>query len=201
MIISKQRIWYENAKYHVMARSVRSLPLYKSEEDYEIFFKMLRRTREKYPFVIHSYCLMTTHFHMLITTMKDEIWKIMKRLMQNYAMYFNRKYGTRGHVFDSRYVSCLVEDGRYFLEVSRYIHLNPVRACMVRSPLDYKYSSYESFVSDKENELLDRKDVLKYFKGNQEEQYRMFVEGAISHAERERMIQKDIGEDENWLPW
>ena len=184
-----------------MARSVRSLPLYKSEEDYEIFFKMLQRTREKYPFVIHSYCLMTTHFHMLITTIKDEIWKIMKHLMQNYAMYFNRKYGTRGHVFDSRYVSCLIEDGRYFLEVSRYIHLNPVRACMVRSPLDYRYSSYESFVSDRKDELLDRKDVLNYFRGNQAEQYRMFVEGAISHAEQELMIQKDIGEDENWLPW
>ena len=54
----------------------------------------------------------------------------MKRLMQNYAMYFNRKYGTRGHVFDSRYVSRLVEDERYFLEVSRYIHLNPVKAGM-----------------------------------------------------------------------
>lgn len=201
MDISKIRIWYENAKYHVMARSVRRLPLYKSEEDYEIFFMILKRTREKYPFTIHSYCLMTTHFHMLITTIKDEIWKIMKYLMQNYAMYFNRKYGTRGHVFDSRYVSCLIEDGRYFLEVSRYIHLNPVRACMVRAPLDYKYSSYRSFFLDKENELLDKQNILDYFKGNQAEQYRMFVEGAISHEEHEMMIQKDIGEDEKWLPW
>ena len=64
-----------------MARSVRSMPLYRSEEDYEIFFKMIRKTMEKYPFIIHSYCLMTTHFHMLITTMHDEIWKIMNRLM------------------------------------------------------------------------------------------------------------------------
>ena len=184
-----------------MARSVRSSSLYKSEEDYEIFLKMIQRTREKYPFIIHSYCLMTTHFHMLITTKKDEIWKIMQRLMQSYAMYYNRKYGTKGHVFDSRYVSCLIEDGRYFLEVSRYIHLNPVRACMVRSPLEYKHSSYDSFVSDKENELLDSKEVLNYFKGDQTEQYRMFVEGAISHAEQELMIQKDMGEDEKWLPW
>ena len=184
-----------------MARSVRSSSLYKSEEDYEIFLKMIQRTREKYPFIIHSYCLMTTHFHMLITTKKDEIWKIMQRLMQSYAMYYNRKYGTKGHVFDSRYVSCLIEDGRYFLEVSRYIHLNPVRACMVRSPLEYKHSSYDSFVSDKENELLDSKEVLDHFKGDQTEQYRMFVEGAISHAEQELMIQKDMGEDEKWLPW
>ena len=200
-IISKRRIWYEDAKYHVMARSVRSMPLYKSKDDYEIFFVMLQRTREKYPFTIHSYCLMTTHFHMLITTIKDEIWKIMKRLMQNYAMYFNRKYGTRGHVFDSRYVSRLVEDERYFLEVSRYIHLNPVQANMVRSPLDYKYSSYECYVADKDNELVDRKEILDFFGGNQAEQYRRYVEGAISHAEQELMIQKDMREDEKWLPW
>lgn len=184
-----------------MARSVRSMPLYRSEEDYEIFFKMIRRTMEKYPFIIHSYCLMTTHFHMLITTMHDEIWKIMNRLMQNYARYFNQKYGTRGHVFDSRYVSCLVEDGRYFLEVSRYIHLNPVRASMVRNPLEYGYSSYESYIRKKENELLTTQEVLSYFKGSDVEQYRQFVEGTISHAEHESMIQKDIGEDENWLPW
>lgn len=151
--------------------------------------------------MIHSYCLMTTHFHMLVTTMKDEIWKIMKYLMQNYAMYFNRKYGTKGHVFDSRYVSCIIEDGIYFLEVSRYIHLNPVRACMVRNPLDYKYSSYEFFFSEEESGLLYRKEILDYFRGNQKEQYRMFVEGAISHEEHEMMIQKDIGEDEKWLPW
>lgn len=151
--------------------------------------------------MIHSYCLMTTHFHMLVTTMKDEIWKIMKYLMQNYAMYFNRKYGTKGHVFDSRYVSCIIEDGIYFLEVSRYIHLNPVRACMVRNPLEYKHSSYEIFFSEEESGLLYRKEILDYFRGNQKEQYRMFVEGAISHEEHEMMIQKDIGEDEKWLPW
>lgn len=199
--ISRPRIWYENAKYHVMARSVRSLPLYKSEEDYEVFLKMIQVTKEKYPFILHSYCLMTTHFHMLITTKEDEIWKIMNRLLQKYAMYFNRKYGTRGHVFDSRYVSCVIEDGKYFLEVSRYIHLNPVRACMVRAPLEYRYSSYGSFFSDKKNELLSPQEVLDYFQGNQTEQYRLFVEGALSHAEQEILIQKDMGEDEKWLPW
>ena len=199
--ISKQRIWYRNAKYHVMARSVRKTALFKSEEDYEIFYMILQTTKEKYPFFIHSYCMMTTHFHMLITTQNDEIWKIMKRLMQTYAMYFNRKYGTRGHVFDARYVSCLIEDGRYFLEVSRYIHLNPVRAFMVRNPLDYKYSSYGSIVSRKADDILERQDILNYFIGNQEEKYRMFVEGSISHEEQELLIQQDMGEDENWLPW
>ncbi len=175
--------------------------MYKNEEDYEVFFMILRKTKEKYPFILHSYCLMTTHFHMLITTMTDEIWKVMKYLMYNYAMYFNRRYGRRGHVFDARYVSCLIEDGGYFLEVSRYIHLNPVRAGMVREPLAYKHSSYGCFFMEEESELLDCREVLGYFRGNQEEQYRMFVEGAVSHAEQEMVIEKNMGEDERWLPW
>jgi hypothetical protein len=137
---------------------------------------------------------------MLITTKETEIWHIMKRIMGNYAKYFNQKYGFKGHLFDSRYVSCITEDPRYFLEVSRYIHLNPVRAKMVREPLDYEYSSYASYVSGK-IDYLNKEKVLGYFNGNQEEEYRMFVEGAISHAEQEALIQKDIGEDELWLPW
>ena len=61
----------------------------------------------------------------------------MKRLLSSYARNFNNKYGYSGHLFDSRYTSCLIEDAIYFLEVSRYIHLNPVRAGMVREPVTY----------------------------------------------------------------
>ena len=184
-----------------MARSIYGRPLFKTEDDYELFALQVKSTKAKYPFDIHSYCLMTTHFHMLISTKQVEIWKIMQHLMHNYAMGFNRRHGSRGHVFDSRYASSLVEDGIYFLEVSRYIHLNPVRAGMVRAPLDYPYSSYGRMLSGENCDLLDRKEVLDYFSGNQAEQYRMFVEGAITHEEKERLIQKDIGEDEQWLPW
>ena len=73
---------------------------------------------------------MTNHFHLEMTTKDDPIWKNMKPVMQNYAMWFNQKYGYEGHVFDSRYTSCLIEKELYFLEVSRYIPLNPVKAQM-----------------------------------------------------------------------
>ena len=117
-----------------------------------------------------------------------------------------------GHLFEGRYTACIIEDERYFLEVSRYIHLNPVKAKMVREPLDYEYSSYPLFMSDgsEENvskisshiaELVDTSRVLSCFRTNPKEQYRMFVEGKISHEEQELLIQKDMKEDEMWLPW
>ena len=110
---------------------------------------------------------------------------------------------------DGRYESPIIEDERYFLEVSRYIHLNPVKARMVREPLDYKYSSYRCYV-DRENEQVkgqetviepDTGRVLGAFRGDPCEQYRMFVEGKISHAEHEMLIMKDMKENELWLPW
>jgi hypothetical protein len=148
---------------------------------------------------------------MLIETSETELWKIMKRMLHPYAINFNRKYHYTGHLFEDRYTACLVEDERYFLEVSRYIHLNPVKAQMVEEPLAYEYSSYGGFVDSERagkkktskyiEELVDTKKVLGCFQNNCREQYRMFVEGKISHKEQELLIQKDMKEDDMWLPW
>ena len=216
----KQRKWYENACYHVMGRGNRRASIFKSDEDHIVFFMQMAKIKEKHPFDLHACCLMTNHFHLEITTNTEPIWKIMKPLMQNYAMWFNQKYGYVGHVFDSRYTSCLIENDRYFLEVSRYIHLNPVKAQMVKDPLAYEYSSYGLFVgdpaygkaeyehksgmpakvSDTIKELVETNRVLDCFSNNSREQYRLFVEDKISHAEQEMLIQKDMKEDDMWIP-
>lgn len=213
-----KREWYPGATYHVMSRGNRRLILYKDEDDYLTFLESIMKTKEKYQFKIHSLCLMTNHFHMSIETADTELWKIMKRMLHPYSINFNRKYKYTGHLFENRYTSCLIEDERYFLEVSRYIHLNPVKAQMVQGPLAYEYSSYRLFVDGNKNnenekgkrmtqadkmisELVETDRVLGAFKHNNREQYRMFVEGKISHAEQEMLIQKDIKEDDMWLPW
>lgn len=216
----KQRKWYENACYHVMGRGNRRASIFKSDEDHIVFLMQMAKIKEKHPFDLHACCLMTNHFHLEITTNTEPIWKIMKPLMQNYAMWFNQKYGYVGHVFDSRYTSCLIENDRYFLEVSRYIHLNPVKAQMVKDPLAYEYSSYGLFVgdpaygkaeyehksgmpakvSDTIKELVETNRVLDCFSNNSREQYRLFVEDKISHAEQEMLIQKDMKEDDMWIP-
>ena len=107
----------------------------------------------------------------------------MHRLLLTYAANYNIKYKVTGHLFENRYIGQLIEDDRYFLEVSRYIHLNPVKA--------------GSMIAD----LVDTKRVLDMFRQDPREQYRMFVEGKISHAEQEMLIMKDIKENELWLPW
>ena len=197
----EKRLWYPGAAYHVMSRGIRRTAICKDQTDYEMFCMILGKTMEKTPFTVHSFCMMTNHLHMQVTTGSTEIWKIMNRLLCSYAKTFNQKYGYTGHLFESRYTSCLIENPVYFLEVSRYIHLNPVRAGMVREPLDYPYSSYDCYVSQKSNPLIDKKEILSFFSVDPAEQYRMFVEGSVSHEEHEILIRKEIGEDEKWLPW
>lgn len=212
----KKRIWYPDATYHVMSRGNRRTAIFQNHIDYIDFLEYLLQINEKHSFKIHAICLMTNHFHVCIQTVDIELWRIMQKLLSVYAEEFNHRYNFTGHLFEGRYTAQLIEDERYFLEVSRYIHLNPVKARMVRTPLDYEYSSYQEYVRyDNENlsaakekrcrqaisELIDTLRVLDCFRNNPREHYRMFVEGKISHAEQELLIQKDMKEDDMWLPW
>ena len=212
----KKREWYPGATYHVMSRGNRRTSLYKDKSDYLRFLECVSSAKQQYGCKIHALCLMTNHFHMIIETDRTELWKIMQKMLHPYSMDFNHKYSFTGHLFESRYTACIIEDETYFLEASRYIHLNPVKAQMVRCPLDYEYSSYRAFFDDSMEDdragisakpetiikdLVDTSRVLGGFHNNSREQYRMFVEGKISHAEQEMLIQKDMKEDDMWLPW
>ena len=142
----KKRIWYPGATYHVMSRGNRRNAIFKDKSDYIAFLEYLQLVKDDLPFKIHSLCLMTNHFHMSIETYDIELWKIMHKLLLMYSANYNIKYKLTGHLFENRYTARLIEDERYFLEVSRYIHLNPVKAQMVKNPMDYEYSSYRLFV-------------------------------------------------------
>ncbi len=210
----KKRVWYSGAVYHVMSRGNRRGTLFRDEDDYLSFLEFLTYAQGEYRFKIHALCLMTNHFHMLIETGDTELAKIMQKFLLGYAMTFNAKYNLSGHVFEKRYTDRLIEDDRYFLEVSRYIHLNPVEAGMAREALAYEYSSYRNYLRDDPNEsnktskieklmdeLVVKERTLSFFRNHSKEEYRMFVEGKISHEEHEMLIRKDMGEDDHWLPW
>ncbi len=198
----KKRVWYPGAIYHLMGRGNRHQKIYGDEEDFQVFISLIKAVMVKYPFDIHSFCLMTNHYHFLLETKVDEVWKIMKYLVQNYTQYYNCKYRCDGHLFQGRYRSCLVEDDAYFLHTSRYIHLNPVKANMVAHPEDYKWSSYQTLIGMKDLSFVTRDRVLSYFNKPENHAYRLFVEESIEGVETyEKSIQESMKEDENWLPW
>ena len=205
----KKRIWYPGAMYHVMSRGNRRTEIFRDASDHLRFLECMQIIKEKHPFHIHALCLMTNHFHIAVETKEIELWRIMQKILSLYAEEFNHKYNFTGHVFEGRYTACLIENERYFLEVSRYIHLNPVKAQMVRAPQEYDYSSYGLFVPRGKkpgkadqiiSKLVNTSRVLEYFGNDPNEQYRMFVESRIAHTEQEQMIQKEMKEDDMWLP-
>ena len=184
-----------------MSRGNHRGDIFREDEDYLLFLHLLRDTQKIYPFVIHSYCLMTNHFHLQLETKEKEIWHIMRRFSKLYTANFNDKYRLVGHLFQGRYMSVLIEDDAYFLQTSRYIHRNPVKANMVAHPGDYPWSSYSVYLGHKESDLVTTQKVLGYFRDSSPDLYRQYVEDASHTDYRERKIQESLGENDLWLPW
>ena len=175
----KRRIWYPGATYHITSRGIRKSVIFIEQEDYKVFMMILQYAQEKMLFQLHSYCLMSNHFHLLLTTDEMEIGKIMQMLLGNYARYFNGKYGYKGHLFEDRYVSGLIRTTNQLLKISRYIHVNPVKAGIVSRPEDYPYSSYFYFLFGKNCSILEKKPILECFEGDSIKHYKEFVESEM----------------------
>ena len=99
-------------------------------------------------FVLHAYCLMDNHVHLLLQEQEETLGEIMKRVGVSYAYWFNRKYERVGHLFQGRFRSETVEDDAYFLTVLRYIHQHPVQAKLVARCSDYPWSSYAAYANE-----------------------------------------------------
>lgn len=151
---------------------------------------------------LHAYCMMTNHFHLLLETDDIDVGKFMKYLASSYAIYFNRKYGYTGHLFEGRYKSCLVKDDAYFLQSSRYIHLNPVKAGMVNRAEEYRWSSYRTMIAMQDDGITYVNRIWEYFQKNAPARYRQFAEDSGHRYQiHENRIEKEIGDDNLWLPW
>jgi putative transposase len=140
------RFEIEDAVYHITARGNERKDIFIEEEDKKKFIALLSELPGRFGVNLHAYVLMSNHYHLLIETPKGNISKAMHYLNVSYTVYFNRKNGRSGHLLQGRYKSFIIEKESYLLAVSRYIHLNPVRARVVGKPEDYRWSSYRSYI-------------------------------------------------------
>ncbi len=142
--------------------------------------KILKRVCEQYPFKLYCYCMMGNHLHLQIATIEDEIWKIMKNVNWKYTMYYNKKYDKVGHLFQGRYYSDIISSDSHLLQTSKYIHLNPVKAGIVKKPIQYPWSSYGIFMGVIKNNLVAEDNILNIFQDSNKnvnrELYRIYVE-------------------------
>jgi len=173
----KPRVYFPGATYHITDRGNRCAALFYDDRDRKRYLEMLENARSQYPFHLHSYCLMTNHIHLQLETINHHPQKIMSTINTHYAIYFNKRYDFIGHVFQGRYKASLVDSLQYFLEVSKYIHLNPVESGICLSPESYPWSSYKAYIStDYTDPHVTTQKVLSYFYEPKKESYRLFVE-------------------------
>ncbi|MEE8329451.1 MAG: transposase [Thermodesulfovibrionia bacterium] len=176
------RIEYEDAVYHVTARGNDRKKVYFCKTDYPKFLEYIAKAKKKYGILLHCYVLMSNHYHLIIETPDANLSKALHHINGSYTSYINNKRKRSGHLFQGRYKAIVVSKDSYLSELSRYIHLNPVRAGIVQSPEEYPYSSYKAYISKEKDNLLNQELVLGLLCGNEmqaKRKYRKFVDSAI----------------------
>lgn len=179
----KKLEWYPGAMYHVTARGNRKNDIFKEKNDFEYYLKCMEEALVYYKdcYRIISYCLMTNHVHIQIEAKEKPVYFYIGRINNFYAKNFNKKYDFIGHLFQARYNAEIIEKDDYALEVSRYIHLNPMRAKMVEKPEDYRWSSYGMYIGNKKEKLITSNKVLAYFlKANKRKEYKEWCQALVN---------------------
>jgi putative transposase len=188
----RPRIHYPGGLYHVIARGNRGLKVFRRDEDYKLYLKFLKEYKERYEFLLYAYVLMPTHIHFLIEVGEVPLSKVMQSLQFRYTKNYNLRYQSWGHLFQGRYKAILCEMDSYLLELTAYIHLNPVRAKLVRDPAEYPWSSYREYLTGGSGGLIDSGFVLSQFsdiKGRAIRDFVRFVKGQVAVGHRDDLYE------------
>ena len=197
------RIEYPGAVYHVVCRGNNRQAVFRDDRDRKRYLEKLLLYCEQKKVDLLCYCLLTNHVHLVLETPQGNLSKMMQAFQTSYTVYFNKRHGRTGHVFEQRYKAFVVDQDNYLLAVSRYVHLNPVAAKLAQRPAQYRWSSYASYLKGKGIVGLKHQKILKYFAGGKRKQvaqYREFVEGRLAGKQKlgEPPVRKQafIGDEE-----
>lgn len=189
------RIEYDGALYHVTSRGNARKAIFKDNEDRVIFLDTLSKVNEKYNWLCHAYCLMNNHYHLLIETPDGNLSKGMRHLNGVYTQRYNRRNKKTGHIFQGRYKPILIQKESHLLAVCRYIVLNPVRARAVKSPDEWKWSSYKATAGfETPHKCLAIDCILTQFGAKRKRAEREYREFVISGIGEEKLWTKVKGQ-------
>ncbi len=195
-------LFANNYFYHIFNRGVEKRIIFQNDNDFAHFLKILNyyqrhgtkpsysRAREdqidnvlqrEKSIEIISYCLMPNHFHLLLKQLKDDgIMNFIRLISNGYTRYFNTKHHRIGPLFQGAYKATSIETDEQLIHVSRYIHLNPLVAFLVKDLKDYPWSSYPDYIGIRDDKLINKDELLGFFKSPTE--YEKFVLDQASYA-------------------
>jgi len=175
------RIESSDVLYHVTSRGNEGQAIVRDKRDRERWTSYLERVVLRHRVVLYAYVLMDNHYHLFFRLQGPGLSRAIQTLNGAYTNYFNIRYKRMGHLFQGRFKSILIETEGHYLEVSRYIHMNPFRAGMVDRLSAYPWSSYPGYIRrSKAVDWLDYETILSEFRGSRRgvrKAYREFVEG------------------------
>ncbi len=183
----KPRLHYPGAFYHVMLRGNGGGDIFFSDDDRYHFFTLVQEGIERYSHRIHTFCQMTNHIHLIVQVGEISLSRVMQNLSFRYTRFINARQKRFGHLFQGRYKAILIDSNSYLLELVRYIHCNPVRAKIMKNPVNYQWSSHSAYLGEKAFSWLTTDFVLSQFGENQKTAIRLyldFVEAGMNEGYR-----------------
>jgi len=173
--------------FHFYNRAVDGEMLFFEDEDYYLFLNKFKKSIEKYPLSVFSYCLMPNHFHFFLRQNSDiKIYQIFNSVLSSYVQKYNTKYERRGSLMAGPLQSIIIEDDKYFLNLCRYIHLNPLKANLVITPEEWEYSNYSEWIGIRDGTLFDP-EVFEICKVTPEK-YKSTIENYLEHPTNDDFV-------------
>lgn len=196
---AKQKLTTPNVVSHITQRAAGKEPLFVEDRDYLYMLANMKDVTKKRSLEMYAFCLMPNHVHLLASPREDALDEVMRDLFSRYAMYFNRKYGRKGHLFAGPYRQAVCLDDSYLLAASLYIHMNPTRAELVFDPRDYRWSSVKLFQDESAPRSFVTADfVLRLLGRNTRERKRIYsqlLDKSVSLAQGDVLEQSDAVRD------
>jgi REP element-mobilizing transposase RayT len=182
------RISYPNAFYHVTCRGNDRRVIFRDDHDRTRFLDRLRSALEIFSVRVHAYVLMSNHFHLIIETPKANLSEFMRQFNISYTGYYNRRHRRSGHLYQGRFKAVVVDKDSYLLELSRYVHLNPVRikakaqrpeSERIREISRYRWSSLAGYLEGKRKASWVTYEVVLGYVDGSRQKYAGFVQDGI----------------------
>jgi putative transposase len=189
------RVVFPSMPYHIICRGNNREPIFEEKEDFDKYLEIFRRYKDQYGFRLYHWVLMRNHVHLLVETKENSsLSKVMQGINLAYTIWFNRKKGKVGHLWQDRYRSAVVERDNYLLECGRYIERNPLRAGIVKDPREYSWSSYRVYGYGKRDGLTDRNDLYEGMGKGASQRQRAYREYVSSNRDKEEQeIREKMG--------
>lgn len=175
--------------YHVIVKGINNEKIFNQQREKVYLKKIILKSLEHFKIEIYCYCIMSNHAHFIIRAEIQVLSLFMATILAEYASYYNYKHHRNGHVFQNRFMSECIENERYFWACLRYIHLNPVKAGMIKNPVRYKYSSMGEYLT--EDKVLLHEKAVGFYKKT----FKNFEEFEEFHKRREKEIFQDVTDE------